>query len=443
MNLLSGITGFSRTISEDVNPEIESAFGETDLSSLNEVHTALAVAGSRISNLLDASETVDQIKPDSQAARQLGRVLVAQSLIDLDLPAEMAVEATAGLESESADVGLEAFSTIKDYVAKAIAWIQSKWLELKRFVAKYWNKYFGDVERLKKAWVGVQEKSASKRDGFTLEKNSKIEFGKGSDCFFTSGNSAVKASELATGATMFKTIAAGILETLQKYEVAEMDPDSVLAGDGKSMKSDQEVFALAGLGSVFKAFNTAIAKKPIPKDAPAKFAELNGDIAVCTSALLGRKRLYIGSKNVADDAAAQMRSFRVGLGDLTEGQKAKDKVTMEALSLDDMDAICEANIELLDSLIELKRSKHLDKAQEKLDKATKALDKWKKKAPGEDEPMEARSAYRGAVKVATAYFDLARTTLVTMPLEFCTHARQVSLMQKVLCDKTLPSYKKD
>lgn len=438
MSLLAGITGHNvSAASARLEPEAENAYGENSLVKLSQCSEAMDAATSRLANLLNASATVDVVKVESPDARVLARVMVAEKLADMDMPSDAAVAATAGLESESADVGLEAFSTVKEYAIKAIEWIQAKWKELKKWVAKYFNKYFGDVERLKDQWTGILEKSKERQSGYTLEKNSKHEFEKGSDAFFLNDKIA-SPEELEKGVQLYRTIGEAIMTKVMDYQVVELDSADILNADGTGTISKTDFEGKVKVGNVVAELEKSL-KSAIPANAPAKFAGLTGKFS---GALLGRVGFYVGSKE-SDDLQEVIKSTKFGIADLADEQKVKTKANMELASAAKIEALADANIEMLDTIVNMKRNKSLDKAETQLDKASKALEKWKKNAPDSSEGADKRSAYREAVKVATEYFSLGRRLLITMPLEFCNQAKMVSTMHKDFANRSLAAHKKD
>lgn len=438
MTLLAGITGYNVSAAQvAMDPEAENAYGENNLVNLSKCSEALDIATSRLSNLLNTSATMDAIKVESKDARVLARVMMAEKLADMDMPADAAVAATAGLESETADVGLEAFSTVKEYAIKAIEWIQKKWKELKRFVAKYFNKYFGDVERLKGQWTSILEKSKERQSGYTLEKNAKHEFEKGADAFYLD-DKMVTPEQMEKGIQTYRTIGEAIMSKVMDYQVVELDSADILNADGTGVVSKTDFEGKVKVGKVVGDLEKAL-KQSIPTGAPARFAGLTGK---SSGELLGRVAFYVGYKD-GDDLQESIKSTKFGIADLTDDQKVKTKANMELTSAAKIESIADANIEMLDTIINMKRNKSLDKAETQLDKASKALEKWKKNAPDSSEGAEKRTAYREAVKVATEYFSLGRRLLITMPLEYCNQAKMVSTMHKDFANRSLSAHKKD
>lgn len=439
MSLLHGITGQRISFAASVlDADADEAISNQDLSQLTTIGQALDFAGSRLSNLLTTSEAVDAIKPEGKSGLQMARFMVASALTDMDMPEDAATTATAGLEAEGADVGLEAFSTIKEYAIKAIEWIQKKWKEFKKFVMKYFNKFFGDVERLKKNWVSILETAKERQTGYTLEKNAKFEFEKGSDAFCESDN-AIEGKLLAKAIANYTIIGNILINKVLTTDVVDLSEDDVLTNSGA------EVISPEAFATKVKLFEALEALEPVIKDknltnAPAKFAGLTGGSSV---SLLGRVALYGGVDDNADGALEALKSIKLGFADLTADQKVKTKVTMQLAEAAIIESIADANIELLDVLINIKRGKSLEAIETKLDKASKALDKWKKSAPSSDETAEVRSAFRTAVKLATEYFAYSRRTLITLPLEYCNQAKMVSSMHKVYANKSLAALKKD
>ncbi|AFI55296.1 hypothetical protein TSMG0013 [Halocynthia phage JM-2012] len=439
MSILAGITGVShQAVAAVLSADAEGALAEQVQSKLQTIGQSLDTAGARLENLLDVSAAFDAVGVEDASTRKLARVMMAQALANMDMSEELAVSETAGIESEGSDVGLEAFSTIKEYAIKAIEWIQKKWKEFKTFVSKYFNKFFGDVERLKKSWMKILESAKEYQAGHSLEKNAKHEFEKGSDAFFKE-DSVVAAGDLAEGVRQYLALAEIIKEKTLGYDVIELEPSALLT-DAGAMKSGVSFTNEMKLSAVVNQLEV-IAKETVSNKAPVKFVK---DGSKQSAAFLGRVRFYIckaGDK--AYSGLEGLKAFRFGFGDLTEDQKSKTKVKMDLATASTIEVIADANIELLDSLINIKRNKALDKAEAKIDKASKALDKWKKDAPDADESADKRTAYREGVKIVTEYFSVCRRLLITLPLEFCNQAKMISTMQKDFANKSLSAHSKD
>lgn len=442
--LLSGILGASfATASALGDTDVEASLGENNLTMLNNLGNALDEAGTRLAGLFDVSASIDAVAPtgkmESSEGRNLSRVMLAQALTGFAMSDKDAVTATAGLESDEANVGNEAFSTVKEYAIKVIEWIQKKWKEFSAVVSKYFNKFFGDVEGLKKSWLSILETAKERQSGYTLEKNAKHEFEKGSDTFYKE-EAMIEAKDLAKGVESYREIALAIVEKTMDYSVEDLSPEDLMNSEGTALISVSAFIAKVNGSNVTKGLESVL-KKSTPSTAPAKF--INGD-DVCSDALLGRVRFYLSSaSNSETDATAALKSYKFGFGNLTEQQKTKTKANMSLAEASVVEGIADANIELLDALINMKRNKSIDKAETKLDKASKALDKWKKSAPGSDEAQEKRSAYRESTKLATEYFSFCRRLLIAMPLEFCGQAKTISSLQKDFANKSLSAHTKD
>lgn len=436
MSLLTGITGIKSAASAvALDKDVASAFGAEALSGIERVNAQLETATGRLSSLLDTSAAIDAISPEDTKGRQLARFMVGQQLTDLDLSDEQAMNATAGLESESTDVGLEAWSSIKEFVVKIIEWVQKKWKELKRFVAKYFNKYFGDIERLQKAWTSVLEQAKDKQGDYTLEKNAKHEFEKGADYFYTTGNSVVEGKALATEAAKVQALAETVFKDIADVKVEELEASDILNADGTAVDFD------AGTPFTFKGLRKLTSVKTV---ADTKYVRDNAT-STRSETLLGRTALHlVVAENPKADTLASLKAFRLGMGDVEADQKKKTKANMALVDASTVESIADANLELLEIIQGVKRAKGMEKQTDSLDKAEKALDKWKKDVPNrEDDGADKVAAYREAVKIATEYFSSARRTLISAPLEFCNYARTVSAMQKDFCTRSLKAHSKN
>lgn len=443
MSLLSGILGTSAMgASVQGDADVEASLGEQNLSMMSNLNNALDEAGVRLSALFDTTAAIDAVanngKIDSSQGRSLARVMLAQALTGMAMSDDDAATATAGLESEDGDVGLEAFSTVKEYAIKVIEWIQKKWKEFSTLVTKYFNKFFGDVESLKKSWLKILETSKERQSGYTLEKSAKYEFEKGADTFYRD-ETIVDAKSLVSGTEDYTAIANAIVNKTMDYSVVDLSIEDLMNTEGTAVVTPAALTATVKLNDSLKGLESVI-KKSTPGTAPTKYL---GGNDVSSEALLGRVRFYLSSDASPEDSLVALKSVKFGIGNLTEQQKVKTKANMTLAVASIIEGIADANIELLDALINMKRNKSIDNAETKLDKASKALDKWKKAAPGSDESQEKRSAYRESTKIATEYFSFCRRLLIAMPLDFCAQAKTISSLQKDFANKSLVAHTKD
>lgn len=439
MSLINGMFGTGASAAAiTLGADVADAVQAVESSKLRDHSHALDLATSRLANLLDVSAAIDAIGVESADARKMARYTLASALADMSMPADLATTETAGLESEGSEPGLEAFSTIKEYAIKAIEWLQKKWKEFKSFIAKYFNKYFGDVERLKKAWLKILEKSKEYQQGYSLEKNAKHEFEKGSEAFYL-GDKMVTPEQMVEGIKQYRELTELLGTKVLDYEIKDLEPKDLLTEAGV-MKTGTSLTGAMGLVNLVNTFKN-IAKTAINDKAPTKF---QSDAGTKSDEFLGRVCFYVArAAESAFGSLDGLKAFRFGFGDLTEDQKPKGKANMDLASAGAIEKLADANIELLDSVINIQRGKQLDKNETKLDKASKSLDSWKKDAPAGDESTEVRTGYREGVKFATEYFSVCRRILVALPLEVCDQARYISSMQKDFGNKSLSAHKKD
>ena len=96
---------------------IEDEIGTACADKVNKIELELMAAEVALNNLMEISEIADVASIKTPEAANLYRMFAAREVSTVVGDAE-AITATAGIESDGADVGLLAFSTLKEYTVK-------------------------------------------------------------------------------------------------------------------------------------------------------------------------------------------------------------------------------------------------------------------------------------------------------------------------------------
>ena len=444
MTLLSGILGSSSFQSNAAVTEFDQAEGEQALAGIVNTSNAIDVAHDRLDRLIGAAETISALNPSSTDGIKMARIHLAEAMTACELDADEAIQATAALEDDGANVGLEAWTSVKDFVKSIIDWIKKQWAKLKKFVMKYWHKYFGDVERLKKSWVKVQTEAKAKSTGYTLEKNAKGDFDKSADWFFIN-DTMQDGDKLVDGLGHYKTFAENYPKVVADLEDVKAEEDDILNSEGLLQDAFKSAPAYINSDSSVKIGLSAL-KFNKPTSGSSKSVAAIKYAQSASGPLLGRiEMVYCEQQSGTKDLEVidMIKSMKIYIGEVSKTQKKKPKASMKFVEASTIEDLAENHISLLDDTITLKRSKEIVKVEDNLDKLTKGLDKWKKAAPDKEEGAPKISAFKMAVRIAGEVHAAVRRFGITTPLEFCQQVRTLSGAHLEYAQRSLKAMKKD
>lgn len=298
------------------------------------------------------------------------------------VPEELAEEMSVGVESAGADaesLGNEVLQSAKQIIMDIVAWIVKQYKKLKDLARRTFAKNFGSVKRSLAAWRKIKARvEGYQEEGRTVEDKSNLEIKRGA-AYLVKG---VTAQENPKDVVAW----AGIPAEVEAFEKIVTD-----------LENNLDKVAVSEAGSLAE-FTTTVSEL-LKSESKVKLTSFDTGSASNSSeglGLLGRQVLVAQSRIKIDSFAGakigtfneeQLRSFKKMINGLSIGVKPSnvklkvlDEVKAKVPTLEEMDVICDAHIELATNTLTLETSKKLAKLDTTFDKAIANSKKWSKDA---------------------------------------------------------------
>ena len=449
MTLLSGILGSSSFQSNAAVTEFDQAEGEQALAGIVNTSNAIDVGSERLGALMSAAVNIMAVSPKSTDAIKMARIHLAEAMTACELSDSEAIQATAALEDDGVDVGLEAWSSVKTFVGKIIDWLKKQWAKLKAFVMKYWNKYFGDIERLKKAWVKVQAEAKTKGTGHTLTKGAKHNFESNAE-YFHIGNTPLTPEDITAYAGKAKIVdeidGLGVILSAAENVSKKIDTDLELR-DNLAKLTDQNsvdtVFTQLGSGMLGQL--TGMSEIGMTaQNVPASLVGSKKDVKLATPMVIAGYAGYVSHIELStDNTPAFLKSVRVGFGVIDASYKKAKKANLALSDASAIEELADDNIDVCTALIGFIRGSDLKKATASMDKAIKDLEKIKGDVPDSKDGYNAVATYKTFIGILVEEVNIARSMIVNFPVDTMGYHRKVSAAHLDYAQRSLKAIKKD
>lgn len=372
-----------------------------------------------IEKVLTATDVATSLKENGVAGNIAGAVF-GEQLAASGVPEDVAIDiaTSVGTESDGEEIGNEVVATAKQIVMDIVNWLIGVWKDAKALMKRTFAKHFGSVKRNLAAWRKVKARvEGFMEEGRTLEDKSKLEIKRGG-AFLIKGVSATENPKTpVTWAAMpgeveaFDKIAqklADVVEDLEPTDAGSLSELSLTASEIKKCGT----FSQGELDVT-----------PVTWDHGVAGSTTVGFGLLGRLAVLGVQKVNTSEIKLANDAAlstaneSQLREIKkfvngasLGIKPSHTKLKSLDEVKVSVATLDEIESLADAHIEMATNVLALETSKKIVKVEKAFDKAIDAAKKWSKDADS-DNASDKRKAIAGAGMMAAILQYLQESSL--------------------------------
>lgn len=366
---------------------------------------AIDEASSKIEELLSRALLTSSIDTDNKDLVKRDCLEMRNALSSLGMTPEATESLRFGFESakSSAELGNEAWQTIKKVVADAIKWVVEQLENAKNWIMKVFNKYFGAFESQKANWEKLSGKAEeAANEGKVLDGKEKFETKRAAE-FYSKDNKVGSPTEFSKDIEKFST----------DLRVRMLGKDKTVPGSTPDFKIPESKDIISGDALVDKA--TLIKLLPInwvakssksrstvrPEYLP-EGATMFGEVCEFT---------YAVAESDITDAESLLNAYKaIKSTILPANPKAKPKLEakVEFATTSEVVAMATAYSDAMSLAMDIVRGNTMKVLTKSLDQASKDLNSWAKDAPDESATFAGKTAYRAGVSLVTAWLNLNR-----------------------------------